>query len=366
MAVTDFVESVRSLILSHCEKDDASFRRNVEIIIRALTTQNRPAEAKSLRDALKSLPTSRKATKSTSAVESNSLTVLSRQSSGLISFADRASPTTLVFSKEAQITLEEILAENRLATKLAEAGLTPRNRLLFWGPPGCGKTAAAGWLAQELEMPCGVVCLASLITSFVGETGSNINKVLRTAEETPMVLLIDEADAIAKSRRDVNDVGELRRVVNSLLQNLDSFSGRDSIVVFASNHSETFDEAVWRRFDAIVNFPMPEQEERLTLLKQLTGGMRTTGSLLDLAQSLAGASFAEIERAVLDVARQMVVTERKSVTTKQIAAAYLDWKRKTQDASRRPRTTTNEPGSTSSNPSKSKRKSAAPGKKRTS
>jgi SpoVK/Ycf46/Vps4 family AAA+-type ATPase len=113
-----------------------------------------------------------------------------------------------------------------------------------------------------------------LITSFVGETGSNLQKVLSLAEQSPMVLLLDEADAIAKARDDANDVGELRRVVNSLLQGLDSVAKRRSLVILASNHSHLFDPAIWRRFDEIVEFPLPSQSERILQLKHLTSGLK--------------------------------------------------------------------------------------------
>ena len=332
MALVDLVDSVRSLILSYSAEDDATFRRGVDSIIRALVAQNRPAEAKSLRDALKSLD----ARPPKRLVKGGaSLQVLSQRSSGLISFPDRQSLSDMVFDLETQSTLDEVIREHGCSAKLAESGMSPRNRLLFWGPPGCGKTAAAGWLAQELGMPCGVVRLGSLITSYVGETGANIDKVLRTAEETPMVLLIDEADAIAKSREDENDVGELRRVVNSLLQGLDSFSGRESILVLASNHSSTFDEAVWRRFDAILQFPLPGPKERLTLLKKLTSGVKVRGSLSELAKKLSGTSFAEIERAVIDVARKLVVNNRKTATTADILECLKEWKQRTSAAARK-------------------------------
>src|SRR4029078_11661678 len=118
------------------------------------------------------------------------------------------------------------------------------------------KSAAAAGLDAELCLPIGAVRVGALITSYVGETGANLQRVLATAEQTPMVLLIDEADAVAKSREDAQDVGELRRIVNALLQGLDAFASRRSIIIFASNHSHVFDAAVWRRVAELTPFHM--------------------------------------------------------------------------------------------------------------
>ena len=130
------------------------------------------------------------------------------------------------------------------------------------------------------------------------------------ADQTPMVLLLDEADAIAKARDDANDVGELRRVVNSLLQGLDSLAPHRSLIILASNHSHLFDSAVWRRFDDVIEFPLPGQT----------------------ARQMAGFTFAEIERAVMDVAKTKILDRSETVLVEAIVAEGKRWRRKMQAA----------------------------------
>lgn len=333
MPPSQMVENVRRLIASHTAQDDSNFHKSAEAIIRELAVENRPGEARYLRDALAS---SDSMSLSERSITPN-LLILSKQSQGLITFNTEPPTSELFFRKETQCALDQILTEYRSARQLWEHGLRPKARFLFWGPPGCGKTAAATWLASNLGIPVGIVRLGALITSFVGETGSNLQKVLTIANESPMVLLIDEADAIAKARDDANDVGELRRVVNALLQGLDYFAPKRSLIILASNHSHLFDPAMWRRFDDVIAFPLPSESERLAHLRQLTNGLRLSGSLASAARQTGGVSFADIERAVSEVAKVKVLSGAEGVATADIVAEVKRWQRKMQAALGRPR-----------------------------
>ena len=329
MPLPALVENLRTLIVTHNGHDEAGFRRSAEAIIRELGVENRPGEARSLREALG---------KSNGVASGNgtptvgTLSPLSKHTNGLVSFVESPQRQALFFCKETGQALDRIVLENRQCDKLAEAGLRAKARLLFWGPPGCGKTATAGWLANELSLPFGIVRLGALITSFVGETGANLQRVLAMAAQTPMVLLIDEADAVAKTRDDNNDVGELRRVVNALLQGLDSFAPKRSIVILASNHSHLFDPAVWRRFDDVVAFSLPTNAERLVLLRHLASGLKLTGSVEAAAKQLGGCSFADIERAVNEAAKAKVLSGTGSVAWASIVAETRDWRLKVASA----------------------------------
>ena len=315
MPMPALVENLRTLIVSHKGHDEAGFRRGAEAIIRELNIENRPGEARSLREALGAVNGNGQ-----SPAAATQLSLVMKPANGLITTVDTSALPALFFSCETDHALARIVTENRESCRLAEAGLKPKSRLLFWGPPGCGKTAAASWLAAELSIPLGVVRVGALITSFVGETGANLQRVLAMAAATPMVLLIDEADAVAKSREDAQDVGELRRIVNALLQGLDAFTSRRSVIVFASNHSHVFDAAVWRRFDDVVSFPLPGKAERLKHLRHLTNGLRLTGNLITAAGRLDGSSYADIERAVHEVAKGMVLSQRKTTTVAEIVS----------------------------------------------
>ncbi len=329
MPLPALVENLRTLFITHNGHDEAGFRRTADAIIRELGVENRPGEARSLREALGK---ANGVTNGHGTSTVGALTPLAKQSNGLVSFVESPQRQMLFFRKETERALQRIVLENQACEKLAEAGLRPKARLLFWGPPGCGKTATAGWLANELSLPFGIVRLGALITSFVGETGSNLQRVLSLAAQTPMVVLIDEADAIAKARDDNNDVGELRRVVNALLQGLDSFASKRSIVILASNHSHLFDPAVWRRFDDVVAFSLPTNAERLALLRHLTNGLKLTGSINMAAKQLAGCSFADIERAVNETAKTKVLSGAKTVTWASIIGESRDWRLKVASA----------------------------------
>lgn len=324
------------MIVSHRSHDEGAFTRNAEAIIRSLNVQNRPSDAVSLRNALRVTNGKHSRANGNGNSGPTSLSRVSQLPSSMITITETPKQKHLVVAPESRILIDRICREHHCSGKLRQAGLFPSNRLLFWGPPGCGKTAAAEWLASSLSILLGVVRLASLITSYVGETGANLQKVLQYAEQNPMVLLLDEADAIAKSRDDKNDVGELRRVVNSLLQMMDSFAGRPSIVILASNHTHLMDSAIWRRFDDIVAFPMPGEKERLELLQHLTSGLTLKGSLATLARKLSGASYAELEKAVHEVTRAAVISGQDVVPISAIADAVTSWQAKLRSAQEGP------------------------------
>jgi SpoVK/Ycf46/Vps4 family AAA+-type ATPase len=260
-----------------------------------------------------------------------------RNGEPLITYPVRqVSTEDLILSSTTRSSIEKILREYCSRTRLEEAGLAPSSRILFWGPPGCGKTLTTQWLANELGLTFGLVRLSAVITSYVGETASNLQKIFQQANETPMVILLDEADAIAKNREDRNDVGELKRVVNSLLQAMDELKPGRSIVIFASNHQHLFDPAIWRRFDEVIEFPLPAQPQRLALLTRLTSGLKITGPLTTVARQTASASFADITRICSEVAKAGVVqgNERNEIPVTALIAAWKDWKSRQTAATR--------------------------------
>jgi SpoVK/Ycf46/Vps4 family AAA+-type ATPase len=328
MPIPEIFDNIRRLVLAHATHDDVGFSNNAETIIRELMMSNRPSEAKALRDALAQI-------KHSGALRTTTMQVLTRQAESLVTFVpDRILREALFFSPATQSSLDRVILEYRSAQQLAQGGLQPKRKLVFWGPPGCGKSAAARFLAAELGLPCGIVRLSSLITSYVGETASNLQKVFAIADSRPMVLLFDEADAVAKARGDRNDVGELRRVVNSLLQALDYFAPKESIVILASNHSHTFDPAVWRRFDDIIEFPLPGQKEREAQLRFLTGGIHLKGDLRAAARKLASCSYADMDRAVRELAKTKLLTRANATHVDEIVGECISWRKRMAAAAR--------------------------------
>ncbi|MGL5853865.1 MAG: AAA family ATPase [Cetobacterium sp.] len=141
--------------------------------------------------------------------------------------------------------------------ELKKIGIEAANSLLLYGPPGCGKTSLAKFISYQTNLPLVTARLDVLLSSLLGSTAKNIRKVFEYASKRPCILFLDEFDAIAKIRNDKNELGELKRIVNSLLQNIDEFSS-NSILIAATNHHEVLDAAVWRRFMKIIELGPPE------------------------------------------------------------------------------------------------------------
>ncbi|EHK2354967.1 ATP-binding protein [Clostridium perfringens] len=159
------------------------------------------------------------------------------------------------------------LLEQEKKEELMKYGIKASNTILLYGEPGVGKTYSAKWLAYKLNKPLINLNLATVVSSLLGETGSNIKSVLDYAKRNNGVLFLDEFDSIAKKRDDDRDVGELKRIVNVLLKELEQWP-INGIVIAATNHPELLDKAIWRRFDLKINLPMPNQEIRYLIIKR--------------------------------------------------------------------------------------------------
>ncbi|MDE2815634.1 MAG: ATP-binding protein, partial [Chloroflexota bacterium] len=172
----------------------------------------------------------------------------------------------LVLDVETQDLLFKVMREFVEWDVLEENGLRPSHKLLFCGPPGCGKTATAETIAGELGLPLIYVRFDSVVSSLLGETATNLRKVFEFIGRDTWIVLFDEFDAIGRSRDDITEHGEIKRVVNSFLQMLDNFDGR-SLIVAATNFEQALDPALWRRFDEVVRFERPTQVQIERLMK---------------------------------------------------------------------------------------------------
>lgn len=218
-------------------------------------------------------------------------------------------PSIPILDADLKARIEQVVAEQRHLASLEKQGLGPTRSLLFVGPPGVGKTMSARWLASLLGRPLITLDLATVMSSYLGKTGANIRSVLDYAKSVESVLLLDEFDAIAKKRDDEGDVGELKRLVTVLLQEVDDWPST-SLLVAATNHGELLDPAVWRRFDDVLTFRVPCAEERLAVLSDLFGD--DVASLSDwlplLADIWEGRSFSDLTRTVQWIRRRATVS----------------------------------------------------------
>ncbi len=219
---------------------------------------------------------------------------------------------------------KEYAARSRLAT----FGLNARKRILLYGPPGCGKSLGAERLAWATGLPLHKVRFDTLISSFFGETAANLGKVFEAAERQPCALFLDECDTIARSRGDQNDVGEVSRVVNMLLQLLEDYRG-DGLIIAATNHYESLDKAIYRRFDEAVEIPKPGIVEIGRLLKTTLSALDIENSVnLDqFGSTLDGFSFSDVEKIAQNAAKRCVMANRQKVSLTDLEAASHEIKR---------------------------------------
>ncbi|MFO9570989.1 ATP-binding protein [Legionella pneumophila serogroup 1] len=225
----------------------------------------------------------------------------------------------LILSPENTSIIEELLEEHRRNDVLKSYGMKASQKIILFGPPGCGKTLAAEVIAYELDYPLAVVRLDALISSYLGETASNLRKVFDFISQYPLVVLFDEFDAIGKERGDTSEHGELRRVVNAVLQMIDAYQGK-SLILAATNHEHLLDTAIWRRFDETIDFPIPTNSLIHKILSLKLRGVRRQFELdePELINCLSGLSGADIERVVRRAIKRIILHNQEFLTLSDI------------------------------------------------
>lgn len=219
----------------------------------------------------------------------------------------------LVLTNRISRTLDGYVNEVRNWSALDAAGIPRRQRLLLQGPPGCGKTSAAEALATELGRPFMLVRLDAVVSSYLGETASNLRRILEYADQAPFVVLFDEFDSLGRSRDDQAEHGEMKRVVTAFLQMTDRYRG-PSILLAATNHPDLLDEALWRRFDEVLTFKRPTVHETRKLLRLRLKWVQHGPIDVDrYASALKGLPHAAVEKLVVDARRAAVLRGAKEL-----------------------------------------------------
>lgn len=224
----------------------------------------------------------------------------------------------MVVSQEVQSKLERVLNEQRQHERLSGHGLSPRRKLLLVGPPGTGKTLTASVLATELRLPLFIARFDSLITKFMGESASKLRLVFESLKATRGVYLFDEFDSLGLQRGSQHDVAEMRRTLNMFLQLIEQDSS-ESLIVAATNHGDALDSALFRRFDDVIRYRAPDEEEIVQLLKNslavLAPPVRDYGPLVSAARGL---SHSDIVHACQDAMKDAVLEHREYATEESV------------------------------------------------
>jgi SpoVK/Ycf46/Vps4 family AAA+-type ATPase len=234
--------------------------------------------------------------------------------------------SSMILPSNTEGRLRRVLTEQRQRERLRAAGLSPRRKLLLIGPPGAGKTMTAAAIAGEMHQPLFTALLDGLITKFMGETASKLRLVFEAMAETRGVYFFDEFDAIGARRSERNDVGEIRRVLNSFLQFLEN-DDSDSIIIAATNHPELLDPALYRRFDDVIEYALPDPVIARRILETRLSTFSTKG--IDWPSAVAageGLSQAELARAAADAAKHAVLDDRDRVTAEDLSIAIAERK----------------------------------------
>lgn len=219
----------------------------------------------------------------------------------------------LVLSSAISKSLYDVVEEYKYGDEIRSHRLPLRNRLLFCGPPGCGKSITAEVLAREVGLPLVVAKLDTLIGSLLGETASNLKKVFDSIERQNVVLFFDEFDALARTRTDPAEHNEMRRVVNNLLLMIEKYKGR-GLIIAATNLEASIDAAILRRFDEVVFFGNPTAAQAHRLMNLKLKNFPKELDLREFSKGLSGRSHSDIERICFTAMRRAILARRKSVT----------------------------------------------------
>lgn len=291
-------DQIVSLIRSHMNNDDAQFRKIALQISAAEARAGHSTAAASIHEAATS--PDRLNTFKLRAINADMADLL-------LTVEKRYLLKDLVVSEEIRMKINRVLKEYLEQDKLHKYNLDNRRKLLLYGVSGTGKTMTAEVLAQELNLPFIVVRMEKVVTKFMGETGLKLGKIFDAIAQMPAVYLFDEFDAIGSQRGMDNEVGEQRRILNTFLQLLER-DASNSIIIAATNNVEALDKALFRRFDDVIEYKLPEQAEILKILKEALC-MSNDVDIYSLCDNFIGMSHAEIKIVCADAMKESILND---------------------------------------------------------
>jgi SpoVK/Ycf46/Vps4 family AAA+-type ATPase len=314
MAIAD---QLKALIKSHADRDDSHF---YAVAMQVAAHEAKLGHGKIALELRALIDEAKK--KQSVIVKSDKLIPMAQPRGEIASLLSVSYPklrlSDIVLEKNIEERLVKVIKEQRQVIKTRSFGLSPRKKLLFVGPPGTGKTMSASVLAGELGLPLLMVRLESLITKYMGETAAKLRLVFDAIAQTRGVYLFDEFDSIGSRRGQVNDVGEVRRILNSFLQMIEQ-DDSDSIILAATNHPEILDYALFRRFDDVVEYDLPDKKSITKIFKIKLSGFKTSQIVWkNLAEKAFGISCADICKICEDAIKDAIIYDREKITSKDI------------------------------------------------
>jgi len=299
-------EQIKSLIKSFSEGDDSRFYATAMQIAAAEARKGHQDLAEELK---KLIQDSKKSKINERTLKKLPVNAAQKELNDLLEFTrpdDKLKDMVLSFKLNK--TIQRILDEQRQIEKLRQHNLFPRKKILLTGPPGCGKTMTARVISNELSIPLFVIRLDGLISRYMGESIAKLRLVFDTMKEFRAVYLFDEFDSIGTTRSQGNEVGEIKRVLNSFLLQIEK-DDSNSLIIAATNMPENLDEALFRRFDDIINYPLPTEEQILKYYKRelLKIELISKNILIELSKKSIGLNFSDLEKICQDFLKNIIV-----------------------------------------------------------
>jgi SpoVK/Ycf46/Vps4 family AAA+-type ATPase len=316
---------VKALIRSHAEGDEERFYSIALQVAAEAARQGHGRFAQELRDVVDTARSRGTVTSPRQRVRPVPMIQPRGELAGLLSAAyPKTRLADMAVSLDTRRRLERVLTEQRQRAQLLSHGLHPQRKLLLVGPPGTGKTMTASALAGELSLPLFSIQLHSLITKYLGETAAKLRLIFDEIQQTRAVYLFDEFDALGTDRATRNEVGEIRRVLNSFLLFIETDES-DSVIVAATNYPALLDRALMRRFDAVIRYTLPDKAVALQVLKSRLALLKSTKlSWAAVQKAATGLSHAELARASETAVKNAIIAHRGHLETSEVVQALKE------------------------------------------